>query len=165
MSYTLWNPADYDGTLPLGHQRNPYEKSEISVYDDVYYLREGNIGQNYIAVYMGFKKRFTVKAVQHLGYGSVPMELVGKYYHYFSFIYKLRYDTFTIDSWSLWDDLHNVLVEMQKRGDFTPEVQKAVLTLDPKQIYEAIVDRLIAIDVKVDLSMDWRKGTKYEIKW
>lgn len=164
MYQELWKPkSSFNPDKPLGSINNPAESNPYSHYP-TYYLRKGNEALNYIAIYMGYTKRFTIESdyvPSHDKDGNkTPEWFSGKQYHTIGFIYKQSYSTFEFSDYS-WYSYHDVLDTMKEKGDFDQDVQQALITLDQKTLLKAILKKLKSLGIKPNLSLDWKKEMKF----
>lgn len=168
--YTIWKPKDYYPERPLGNWNNPYDQNPDPFLDKKqHYLAPENLGQNYIAIYLGYIKRFVTQDAyvsdRFLKAHPDCGKKLGERYHYIDFIYKKSHDTFGWNSWSdKFDSMVPILRKLRAEGHLDIDLINAWITLDEEVLYAALINKLKQIMPEPDLSLDWRKGTKYEGK-
>lgn len=168
--YTIWKPKDYYPERPLGNWNNPYDKDPDPYFaDKQHYLAPENLGQNYIAIYLGFTKRFVTQRGQiserYLKANPDCGKVLYEQYHYIDFIYKSGHETFGWNHWSdKFDSMAPILRKLRAEGHLDIDLINAWITLDEEVLYAALINKLKQIMPEPDLSLDWRKGTKYEVK-
>jgi hypothetical protein len=168
--YTIWKPKDYYPERPLGNWNNPYDQDPDPYFaDKQYYLAPENLGQNYIALYLGFTKRFVTQRGQisdrFLKANPDCGKVLYEQYHYIDFIYKSGHETFGWNHWSdKFDSMAPILRKLRAEGHLDIDLINAWITLDEEVLYAALITKLKEIMPEPDLSLDWRKGTKYEGK-
>jgi hypothetical protein len=169
--YKIWNPKEYyPERRPLGSWNNPYDEDpEKNSYNAPHYLKPENVGQNYIALYLGFTKRFVTQDIYTSEkYAKEHPECNRKHrdiYYCIDFIYKKSHEAFGWNKWhDHFDSMAPILRKLRAEGHLDIELINAWITLDEEVLYAALINKLKQIMPEPDLSLDWRKGTKYEGK-
>ena len=142
--HRIWKPTDYNAVQPLGSYNNPYLVSPYK-YNEPYYLKPENLDLNYLALYLGYRKRIAV-VDDTVSYSHPDIALRGRTYYYFTYIYKQSHDDFqnriAFFTPISWCGAQDILQLMRTNKHFDKDVRKAVLTLDDAKIYNAIINKI-----------------------